>query len=1193
VVRPEEGYFAAASRRRPEPEPEAGQEREQERAQAQEEQALLPNTIQPTPSQAQATDQVLAALALDPDEDEDQLQLQHAVRNLSLALICQKVGSTPFQSAVISFCAMLSRTAPGKRQEAEAEPGQGAWQEPGNFNHYLSALTWTAQLVIFDYACFYEQADEDQIPAFLAKICKLFFQQLAETPFGYILQWRLYLFAVSKQTLARHQAVWSLDGQTVLYRGVDLQMAQVSRLALSEYQQAHALLYDELMFGAGDLPLLESWRLQDDLDLQRFGGSWLQHAPNAELLAGADLALLRQIQGRADLRGLFLRRAATGSRSGSGSGSQPAALDATAIDVYEAHAQDFLRRLLVLCHVTSGQPLRQPELLSVRWQNTDRQRHVLLWEKLVLIHTQYHKGQQQTGAYKENVRFLPKAVGHLLLDYLAYVIPLRQLFLRQRKRQALISPYLWSKLDGTVWPDSTLSSCLVKACARAKVPRLHTSSWRHFSAAICKEKFSKIEQANFDLDGGQAEEELGEEELDLAAMAEQSNHSFRTFNLAYAGATALTTNALLHRGHRASLAWQQFFRFDQTLLGKRPRAPSDAAAAAGQAAAAPPATLASRVRKGQFHPRGAYLEAELLATARRLYNDPALQFRGTGQREAVLAVLGPRPAEQVMLVAGTGAGKTLVAMLSATVADARTTLFILPMVALRGDMLRRCREAGIRPLVWSVGSREAAPLVLIAAESACTEQFLDYAKGLALRQQLDRIIVDECHLTITASDYRPCMSLLGWHLRQVLAQTVWLTATLPPAMQEQFVEHNKLVRPRVVRESTNRPNIRYLVSLETGPGTLLEKAAALVRACWPKQGIFDQSRDKVIIYCRTRVEAGQLGEILQCPVYTSASGTAEEKAVLLAGWLQARDQPAIAATSALGLGFDYPYVRWVIHAGAPDKATSFAQESGRAGRGGDWATSIVLLSATWQPRLDPGLSPDEAAMQLYLTQRHCSRGVLSQFLDSEPHWRWCMAGEAACQVCGEPHAEPRPPGLRLTGAAEEAAAATAATGPAEVLRQDQAQDQALDAYERDLELMLGSCLHCRVLGRRFDHAPQACSRRFRWIHAKKEALGTQQRAGKPWIQPYVACWKCYQPQDVCRAADPEHPEAGCRFPDMVMPLCYGVYQRPGAADWLRQRFQRSFPSELEYMLWLGTTASLAGTECIQATCVAAAALREM
>ena len=83
---------------------------------------------------------------------------------------------------------------------------------------------------------------------FLTKICKKFFQQLAKTPFRHILQWRLYLFRVGKAAIAKHQARWSLDGQTVGYRGVELQMAHVSQLVVFEYQQAHSLLYDKLLF---------------------------------------------------------------------------------------------------------------------------------------------------------------------------------------------------------------------------------------------------------------------------------------------------------------------------------------------------------------------------------------------------------------------------------------------------------------------------------------------------------------------------------------------------------------------------------------------------------------------------------------------------------------------------------------------------------------------------------------------------------------------------------------------------------------------------------------------------------------------------------------------------------------------------------------------------------------------------------
>jgi hypothetical protein len=75
-------------------------------------------------------------------------------------------------------------------------------------------------------------------------------------------------------------------------------------------------------------------------------------------------------------------------------------------------------------------------------------------------------------------------------------------------------------------------------------------------------------------------------------------------------------------------------------------------------------------------------------------------------------------------------------------------------------------------------------------------------------------------------------------------------------------------------------------------------------------------------------------------------------------------------------------------------------------------------------------------------------------------------------------------------------------------------------------------------------------------------------------------------------ADPEHEETECRFSDVVVPLCCGVCCRPGGQAWLHKHFQRRFANELEYMLWLGETASLRGTECIQANCAAALALAE-
>jgi hypothetical protein len=111
-----------------------------------------------------------------------------------------------------------------------------------------------------------------------------------------------------------------------------------------------------------------------------------------------------------------------------------------------------------------------------------------------------------------------------------------------------------------------------------------------------------------------------EDELDLVALAEQSNHSYYTFNYTYAGTTTLTISALLHRNFRASESWRTFFRFDYLLQGKRPRGTSE--------------TLSLRIldtsKRGQLRRRGAYSEADLLVVARNLYHNPALQFRVPG-----------------------------------------------------------------------------------------------------------------------------------------------------------------------------------------------------------------------------------------------------------------------------------------------------------------------------------------------------------------------------------------------------------------------------------------------------------------------------------------------------------------------------------------------------------------------------------
>jgi superfamily II DNA helicase RecQ len=172
----------------------------------------------------------------------------------------------------------------------------------------------------------------------------------------------------------------------------------------------------------------------------------------------------------------------------------------------------------------------------------------------------------------------------------------------------------------------------------------------------------------------------------------------------------------------------------------------------------------------------------------------------------------------------------------------------------------------------------------------------------------------------------------------------------------------------------------------------------------------------------------EVAEVLLCPIYTGDRDvmTDEEREQALAQWESPTGSPAIAATSALSVGYNYPHVRCVIYAGPPRCLTDFSQESGRGGRDGQPADSVILIagapatgrpsapsSAAWQapPSMETrGL--DEEAIQLYLIEQYCLRGVLSQFLDAPDDWRWCMEGEdELCSVCPGYHIDWRLLGL--------------------------------------------------------------------------------------------------------------------------------------------------------------------------------------
>jgi superfamily II DNA helicase RecQ len=96
----------------------------------------------------------------------------------------------------------------------------------------------------------------------------------------------------------------------------------------------------------------------------------------------------------------------------------------------------------------------------------------------------------------------------------------------------------------------------------------------------------------------------------------------------------------------------------------------------------------------------------------------------------MLAVMGPRAAEQVIVVLRTGSGKSLIIMVAAAMEGAGTTVLVLPTIVLRTNMLQRAQKIGVCIITWSPGQMRMALLVVVSAEAACSQGFSDYMSKL-------------------------------------------------------------------------------------------------------------------------------------------------------------------------------------------------------------------------------------------------------------------------------------------------------------------------------------------------------------------------------------------------------------------------------------------------------------------------------
>jgi ATP-dependent DNA helicase RecQ len=323
------------------------------------------------------------------------------------------------------------------------------------------------------------------------------------------------------------------------------------------------------------------------------------------------------------------------------------------------------------------------------------------------------------------------------------------------------------------------------------------------------------------------------------------------------------------------------------------------------------------------------------------------------QWTAIRALVSER--RRALVVQRTGWGKSAVYFTATALLRAQgagPTVIVSPLLALMRNQIEAAAQAGIRARTvnsanteqWQEIYAEVAAgqvdVLLVSPERLNNPGFRDQVLP-QLTAAAGLLVVDEAHcISDWGHDFRPDYRRLRTLLDElppgvpVLATTATANARVSRDVADQLGAGGG-AQTLVLRGPLDRDSLRLAV---------VRLATAQQRLAWLAEHL-GELPGSGIIYTLTVAAAHETAAFLRDRGYdvTAYTGQTEHAERTVAeDALIANKVKALAATSALGMGFDKPDLGFVVHLGAPQSPVAYYQQIGRAGRGVHRAEVILL-----------------------------------------------------------------------------------------------------------------------------------------------------------------------------------------------------------------------------------------------------------
>ncbi|MEZ0129370.1 ATP-dependent DNA helicase RecQ [Flavobacterium sp. LBUM151] len=311
------------------------------------------------------------------------------------------------------------------------------------------------------------------------------------------------------------------------------------------------------------------------------------------------------------------------------------------------------------------------------------------------------------------------------------------------------------------------------------------------------------------------------------------------------------------------------------------------------------------------------------------------------QKEIIDSVLD---GQDTFALLPTGGGKSICFQVPAMMQEG-ICLVISPLIALMKDQVANLQKREIKAIALTGGihTEEIIDLLdncqfgnykflYLSPERLQSDWILERIKNLPI----NLIAIDEAHcVSQWGHDFRPAYLKIS-ELKKYFPKIPFLalTATATPRVIEDINTELGLKDPVLFQQSFERKNIAYMV---------FEVEDKLYRT----EQILKKNPQPSIIYVRNRKSCLNMSMQLQSlgfkATYYHGGLSAKEKDKNMQLWMSEQAQ-VIVATNAFGMGIDKDNVKTVIHTQLPENIENYYQESGRAGRNGEKAFSVLLFN---------------------------------------------------------------------------------------------------------------------------------------------------------------------------------------------------------------------------------------------------------